>query len=129
MNGFFRNASGMLRADGEIHVTHKTKAPFSYWNLEELASQNSLVLFDCVAFKREDYQGYNNKRGAGSRCDDLFHLGACSTLKFRFSPTAKKSSRVVCHSDLNHRGSQHLNLIEMQQWPGSSDYRGPGTNI
>ena len=86
MHGFFRNANGMLRGNGEIHVNHKTKAPFSDWNLEELASQNSLVLFECVAFKREDYPGYNNKRGAGSRCDKPFPLGACSTFKFRFSP-------------------------------------------
>ena len=97
MHGFFRNASGMLRANGEIHVNHKTTAPFSHWNLEELASQNSLVLFECVDFKKEDYPGYNNKRGAGSRCDEPFRLGACSTFKFRFSPTAMKMSRIVCH--------------------------------
>lgn len=129
VHGFFRNASGMLRANGEIHVNHKTTAPFSHWNLEELASQNSLVLFECVDFKKEDYPGYNNKRGAGSRCDEPFRLGACSTFKFRFSPTAMKMSRIVCHSDLNHRGSQQINLMQMQQWPGSSDYRGPGRNI
>ncbi|CBI39843.3 unnamed protein product, partial [Vitis vinifera] len=95
VHGFFRNASGMLRANGEIHVNHKTTAPFSHWNLEELASQNSLVLFECVDFKKEDYPGYNNKRGAGSRCDEPFRLGACSTFKFRFSPTAMKMSRIV----------------------------------
>ncbi|CBI39837.3 hypothetical protein VitviT2T_030114 [Vitis vinifera] len=129
VHGFFRNASGMLRANGEIHVNHKTTAPFSHWNLEELASQNSLVLFECVDFKKEDYPGYNNKRGAGSRCDEPFRLGACGTFKFRFSPIAMKMSRIVCHSDLNHRGSQQINLMQMQQWPGSSDYRGPGRNI
>ncbi|RVW25281.1 Heavy metal-associated isoprenylated plant protein 41 [Vitis vinifera] len=129
VHGFFRNASGMLRANGEIHVNHKTTAPFSHWNLEELASQDSLVLFECVDFKKEDYPGYNNKRGAGSRCDEPFPLGACGTFKFRFSPIAMKMSRIVCHSDLNHRGSQQINLMQMQQWPGSSDYRGPGRNI
>ena len=44
MFGFFQGASHMLRANGEIHVAHRNKAPFSQWNLEELASKCSLVL-------------------------------------------------------------------------------------
>ncbi|GFS31717.1 hypothetical protein Acr_00g0018830 [Actinidia rufa] len=74
VHGFFRNASAMLRADGEIHVNHKTTAPFNHWNLEELASQNSLALIAHVNFKVNDYPGYNNKRGAFSRCNKPFPL-------------------------------------------------------
>ncbi|KAK1399185.1 Heavy metal-associated isoprenylated plant protein [Heracleum sosnowskyi] len=85
LNGFFKNASGMLRPDGEIHVNHKTSNPYCNWKLEELAGQNSLRLIECVAFKKEDYPGYENKRGSSSRCDQSFPLGICCTFKFSFS--------------------------------------------
>ncbi|XP_042477962.1 uncharacterized protein LOC122059311 [Macadamia integrifolia] len=82
MKGFFRNASGMLRPCGEIHVNHKTAGPFCNWNLEELASRHSLELIECAEFKIADYPGYKNKRGDGPRCDKSFPLGKCSTFKF-----------------------------------------------
>ncbi|XVF70949.1 hypothetical protein PTKIN_Ptkin11bG0203400 [Pterospermum kingtungense] len=74
VQGFFMNARGMLRANGEIHVNHKNNAPSCHWNLEELASRSSLTLFQCVSFKIEDYPGYQNKRGGGSRCVNHFLL-------------------------------------------------------
>lgn len=80
----------MLRPDGEIHVSHKNKPPFCHWKLEELASKCSLVLKQCVVFDKSQYPGYENKRGDGSRCDQPFILGDCSTFKFRFSPVAKE---------------------------------------
>ncbi|KAJ0099435.1 hypothetical protein Patl1_20351 [Pistacia atlantica] len=93
VQGFFRNASGMLTDSGEVHVSHKTTGPFCSWNLEELAYGNSLSLIECVSFKKEDYPGYNNKRGDGWRCDESFRLGECSTFKFMFSQPPKKKSR------------------------------------
>ncbi|XP_031274874.1 heavy metal-associated isoprenylated plant protein 41-like [Pistacia vera] len=63
------------------------------WYLEELAYGNSLSLIECVSFKKEDYPGYNNKRGDGWRCDESFRLGECSTFKFIFSQPPKKKSR------------------------------------
>ncbi|KAL8148767.1 heavy metal-associated isoprenylated plant protein 41-like [Apium graveolens] len=89
LDGFFRNASGMLRQNGEVHVTHKTSIPYCHWNLEELASRNALRLVECVAFKKEDYPGYENKRGSGSNCDKQFLLGECCTFRFSFSGNAK----------------------------------------
>lgn len=85
---FFRNASGMLRTGGEVHVTHKTTPPFSHWNLEELASRNFLVLKEYRDFQIEDYPGYSHKRGDGPRCDDPFPMGKCSTFKFRLNQNA-----------------------------------------
>lgn len=85
LNGFFKNSSSMLRPDGEIHVNHKTSIPYCNWELEELAGQNSLRLLECVAFKKEDYPGYENKRDSSSRCDQSFLLGKCCTFKFSFS--------------------------------------------
>ncbi|KAL0696413.1 hypothetical protein Bca4012_063593 [Brassica carinata] len=88
--GFLHGASHMVRADGEIHVSHKNKAPFCHWKLEELASRCSLALTQCVAFEKSEYPGYENKRGDGSRCDLPFLLGECSTFKFRVSRVAKE---------------------------------------
>ncbi|KAG5546760.1 hypothetical protein RHGRI_018814 [Rhododendron griersonianum] len=102
VHGFFRNASGMLRANGEIHVNHKTTTPFNRWCIKELASQNSLAFIECVDFKAEDYPGYNNKRGDGLKSDDPFPLGACGTYKFRFSPHTKKMPKVLSSLDIAH---------------------------
>ncbi|XAR67324.1 hypothetical protein NMG60_11002031 [Bertholletia excelsa] len=108
VNGFFNNASCMLRVNGEVHVNHKTKPPFSHWNIEEIAQQNSLVLIECVDFHIEDYPGYNNKRGDGIRCDEPFPLGKCSTFKFKFLPTAKKRLNMLKNVHIADRDSQWL---------------------
>ncbi|KAK9269555.1 hypothetical protein L1049_001331 [Liquidambar formosana] len=127
---FFRNASGMLRANGEIHVNHRTTMPFCRWNIEELASRSSLALIECVDFKREDYPGYNNKRGAGPRCDEPFPLRECSTFKFRFSPTAGKMCRVRNQLGSTCRPQQLQDIsIPMQRSPTSFDFRYPQTNF
>ncbi|XP_024966154.1 uncharacterized protein At4g26485-like [Cynara cardunculus var. scolymus] len=89
---FLKNASRMLRPNGEVHVTHKTKYPFDCWNIEELASQSCLTLLECVEFKLGDYPGYNNKRGDGSRSDEPFPLGKCCTFKFILSTTKKSTT-------------------------------------
>ncbi|KAF8391325.1 hypothetical protein HHK36_023629 [Tetracentron sinense] len=94
-NLLFRSASGMLRPHREIHVNHKTTPPFCHWNLEELASLHTLPLTECTDFKREDYLGYDNKRGAGPRCDEPFRLGECSIFKFRLWHNTKKMSQVT----------------------------------
>ncbi|KAK2986950.1 hypothetical protein RJ640_004911 [Escallonia rubra] len=95
VHGFFRNAIGMLQANGEIHVSHKTTAPFSQWNIEELAVRNSLFFIDCLSFKAEDYPGYKHKRGSGVRCDESFPLGKCSTFKFILSSAANEMIRAI----------------------------------
>ncbi|GLU24017.1 hypothetical protein SLE2022_399880 [Rubroshorea leprosula] len=93
VSGFFSSASRMLQVNGEIHVNHKIKHPFCCWNLEELASANSLDLIESVEFKIGDFPGYNNKRGSGSKCDEPFPLDLCNTYKFRFLNRAKNISR------------------------------------
>ncbi|CAN6174720.1 unnamed protein product [Urochloa humidicola] len=91
---FFRGASLLLRPDGEVHVSHKTKHPYRKWNLEELASEFALFLVEQIDFHIEDYPGYNNKRGDGLHCDLPFLLGKCSTFKFRIGDI-KKMKRVA----------------------------------
>ena len=90
---FFRSASLLLRPDGEVHVSHKTKHPYRKWNLEGLASEFTLFLVEQVDFHIEDYPGYNNKRGDGLHSDQPFLLGKCSTFKFRIRDI-KKMKRV-----------------------------------
>ena len=34
---FFKNASHMLGTSGEIHINHKTSAPFYKWDMEKVA--------------------------------------------------------------------------------------------
>lgn len=79
----------MLRPYGEIHVSHKMGQPYNRWNLELLAAKVSLVMFEKVCFQKDDYLGYNNKRGSGSRCDESFPLGRCCTFKFQIGDLKK----------------------------------------
>uniref|UniRef100_A0A8R7QGC3 25S rRNA (uridine-N(3))-methyltransferase BMT5-like domain-containing protein n=1 Tax=Triticum urartu TaxID=4572 RepID=A0A8R7QGC3_TRIUA len=68
VEAFFRNAIHLLRPDGEIHVTHKTGHPYRSWEIEQLASESALVMFKMDYFSKDDYPGYNQKRGSGMRC-------------------------------------------------------------
>ncbi|VVB00146.1 unnamed protein product [Arabis nemorensis] len=113
--GFFHCASRMLRANGEIHVSHKNKAPFRDWNLKELASRCSLVLIRCVAFKKSDYPGYENKRGDGSRCDQPFILGDCST--FRFHVAKELYTEKVKWRGVKERESKHHQTLTRTSFP------------
>ena len=40
----------------------------------EIGIKSFLRPIECVEFKKEDYPGYNNKRGDGSKCDELLFL-------------------------------------------------------
>ncbi|KAF9615345.1 hypothetical protein IFM89_022996 [Coptis chinensis] len=82
VRGFFKNACDMLTANGEVHVTHKTTYPFSEWQIEQLAQYEGLCLIEKVRFTLFDYPGYVNKKGAGSKSNESFPVGECSTFKF-----------------------------------------------
>ncbi|CAI8596774.1 unnamed protein product [Vicia faba] len=105
--GFFKNASHMLRENGEVHVNHKTTPPFDTWNIEKLAEQNFLMMIECADFKQEDYPGYNNKRGHRSRCDDPFPLGKCSTFKFINNPRSMKDHLRRNHMEVSRQQEIH----------------------
>lgn len=58
-----------MASSGIQEACHKTADR----NIQEIASQNySALVLECesVDFKKEDYPGYNNKRGVGLRCDN-----------------------------------------------------------
>ncbi|TVU09957.1 hypothetical protein EJB05_43456, partial [Eragrostis curvula] len=90
VRSFFNNAFHMLYPYGEIHVSHKMGQPYDRWELECLAAEVSLIMFDKVCFQKEDYPGYDQKRGSGSRCDQPFPLGPCCTFKFQIGYMKKR---------------------------------------
>ncbi|ESR65942.1 hypothetical protein CICLE_v10010347mg [Citrus x clementina] len=82
VRGFLKSAMNMLKENGEIHVTHKTAYPFNRWEIEMLGVGFGLRLVEKVPFYLWHYPGYQNKRGDGSRCDESFPVGVCSSFKF-----------------------------------------------
>ncbi|KAF7066054.1 hypothetical protein CFC21_072102 [Triticum aestivum] len=82
VTGFFANARHLLRPFGEIHLSHKTGYPYDAWDIEQLASESCLIMFDKDVFCKEEYPGYNQKRGDGAKSDQSFALGLCYTFKF-----------------------------------------------
>ncbi|XP_058783969.1 heavy metal-associated isoprenylated plant protein 41-like [Vicia villosa] len=113
--GFFKNATHMLRINGEVHVNHKTTPPFDTWNIEKLAEQSFLMMIECADFKQEDYPGYNNKRGHRSRCDDPFPLGKCSTFKFVYNPRSMKDLLRRNHVEV----SRQQEIQNMERFPAA----------
>ncbi|CAM0947652.1 unnamed protein product [Alopecurus aequalis] len=89
VRGFFVNAGQLLRPCGEIHLSHKTGHPYDAWDIEKLADKSCLSLVQKVDFSREDYPGYNQKKGDGVTCDESFPLGPCCTFMFRVGDVEK----------------------------------------
>lgn len=121
MKDFFCSASLLLRPEGEVHVSHKTKNPYRKWNLEELASEFSLFLVEQVDFRIQDYPGYNNKRGDGLQCDQPFLLGKCSTFKFKIGDI-KNTKRVRKLGPMAYSGNSrnaHFNDHPIRFGPSS----------
>ncbi|KAI3901552.1 hypothetical protein MKW92_005149 [Papaver armeniacum] len=72
--------------------------------------KHDLSLVGCVEFREEDYPGYRNKKGSGPECNEPFHLGECSTFKFKFFHYLKKSASGYIHSPLYQIHPQVQNL-------------------
>ncbi|KAF3451911.1 hypothetical protein FNV43_RR08007 [Rhamnella rubrinervis] len=86
VKSFLKNAKVLLRKEGgEIHISHKEGDPYNKWDLVKKAEKIGLVLHETVPFRMDDYPGYRNKRAQGSLSDAPFHLGVCSTYKFKLS--------------------------------------------
>ncbi|KAH9804396.1 NB-ARC domain-containing protein [Citrus sinensis] len=64
-----------------------------------------------VNLKKEDYPGYNNKRGAGLKCDEPFPLGECSTFIFGFYRARK---RVMSYGGFANKRHQPVQEIPIQ---------------
>ncbi|KAL6201840.1 hypothetical protein ACLB2K_025552 [Fragaria x ananassa] len=101
VRGYFINARKMLTRNGEIHVTHKTSYPFSEWEIEKL-EEAELFLVKEVAFYKQDYQGYKNKRGDGV-CDESFPV--------------RKSSTFIFAKRLYPKTQFHPGILSISTWP------------
>ncbi|KAK9209947.1 hypothetical protein WN944_002316 [Citrus x changshan-huyou] len=77
-----------------------------------------------VNFKKEDYPGYNNKRRAGLKCDEPFHLGECSSFIFGFYRARK---RAMSYGGFTNKIPQPVQEIpiQMQKHETPSDLRFP----
>ncbi|KAI3923438.1 hypothetical protein MKW92_005506, partial [Papaver armeniacum] len=67
--------------------------------------KHDLALVGCVEFREEDYPGYRNKKGSEPECNEPFHLGECSTFKFKFFHYLKKSASGYIHTSSSYRTS------------------------
>jgi 25S rRNA (uracil2634-N3)-methyltransferase len=65
---FFGNCAYLLKEQsvsckgGEVHVTHKTIEPFSWWRIESIAEECGLRCVGRVVFDKYLYPGYVNKK-------------------------------------------------------------------
>ncbi|XP_020699031.1 uncharacterized protein At4g26485-like [Dendrobium catenatum] len=85
---FFSRARRLLSENGEIHFTHRDDHPYDNWEIRGSAKQRGLLLKEMVKFHKEDYPGYENKRGGDIRSNETFSLGdECFTSKFYLNKT------------------------------------------
>jgi 25S rRNA (uracil2634-N3)-methyltransferase len=49
---FFRNVGDYLADKGEVHMTHKTIEPFSWWNIPKIAAECGFRLRHTIVFDR-----------------------------------------------------------------------------
>ena len=73
----------MLNKGGEIHVAHRDDKPYCKWELEKLAQEVGLVLKERVAFVKQRYPGYHNKRGSDIQGNKTFPMDQ-SPYTFKF---------------------------------------------
>uniref|UniRef100_K3WQG5 25S rRNA (uridine-N(3))-methyltransferase BMT5-like domain-containing protein n=1 Tax=Globisporangium ultimum (strain ATCC 200006 / CBS 805.95 / DAOM BR144) TaxID=431595 RepID=K3WQG5_GLOUD len=61
LRDFFESARPKLFKTGEVHVTLKTKPPYSNWNIEEQAKAADFVLKERRKFNIRLFPGYNHR--------------------------------------------------------------------
>ena len=63
VKGFLESASAMLNAGGEVHIRHKTKAPYSQWGIARIAASTGLFEEERrIVFDRSVYYPYANRK-------------------------------------------------------------------
>lgn len=62
VRAFVDAATPRLAPGGELHVTHKTKAPFSWWGLPGLVAHAALAYRGALVFDRAAYYPYANRK-------------------------------------------------------------------
>lgn len=63
LRSFFEASKTKLcEKGGEVHVTHKTKEPFSWWNIRQLAREAGFTTRATLCFDRTLFPGYVNRK-------------------------------------------------------------------
>ncbi|KAD0507647.1 hypothetical protein E3N88_44152 [Mikania micrantha] len=82
VEAYFKSASKMLTAGGEVHLRHRDDPPYNRWNVVFLASKAGLTLKEKVDFYKSDYPGYHNKRGGDINANKAFPIVCAYTFTF-----------------------------------------------
>eukprot|EP01032_Pedospumella_encystans_P009510 gene9510-11187_t len=84
---FFKNVHAFLRkGTGEVHISHKTVEPFSWWGIKQLAKDSGFDFAYAVIFDRCNFPGYTNRKALDRKsfpCNDA--------QTYVFVPTPKKA--------------------------------------
>jgi 25S rRNA (uracil2634-N3)-methyltransferase len=60
LQSFFKTCGEILKPKGEVHITHKTLEPFSWWKIAEIAESYGWIHECSVIFDKYVYPGYKN---------------------------------------------------------------------
>lgn len=98
LQSFFKTCGKVLKPNGEVHVTHKTLEPFSWWKIGEIAESCGWIHECSVIFDKCVYPGYKNCKALDKRSfptsDALIYI-------FRRSdPTILENSSACCSFEL-----------------------------
>jgi 25S rRNA (uracil2634-N3)-methyltransferase len=66
---FFGTVHRVCTPGGEVHIVHKTKPPYSHWDVIAIAERSGLIYQCCVVFDKALCPGYKNRKarkGKGS---------------------------------------------------------------
>ncbi|KAD0157048.1 hypothetical protein E3N88_44697 [Mikania micrantha] len=106
VKAYFKSASKMLTAGGEVHLRHRDDPPYDSWNVVLLAAKAGLTLKEKVSFCKTDYPGYHNKRGGDIKTNKTFPIICAYTFKFTLN-----TPKVV---DLPYKDEVHVLKMKKQ---------------
>jgi 25S rRNA (uracil2634-N3)-methyltransferase len=89
---FFCTVQGVLSPGGQVHVTHKSIEPFSWWGIEQLGKEAGLEFCGSVVFDRCLYPGYVNRKVKDSKS---FPLHDARVFVFNLSGTDGGGSNLL----------------------------------
>jgi len=67
LRNFFISAPIFLNNNGEIHITHKTLEPFSWWKIIDIGIECGLKYKGSIIFDRYLYPGYTNRKALDNK--------------------------------------------------------------
>jgi 25S rRNA (uracil2634-N3)-methyltransferase len=91
LRDFFESALKKMAPGAQVHVSLKTRPPYSGWNIEEQAVLSGLELIQVASFDPSRFPGYEHKATVGAATFEGTHAfdekKDCKTYVFRADPT------------------------------------------